>query len=160
MVTAAPRNSNSVDIVCLSGRNYTDWFIELCTRSSVRSHSPFCNFIKLLLILNNPEYYWLFHLLLFFILFQVGARLISHAGSVTKLCKLPGSTIQILGAEKALFRALKTRSKTPKYGLMYHSSHISKAFAKDKGRISRFLANKCALASRIDNFAGKNFNNN
>lgn len=86
---------------------------------------------------------------------QVGARLISHAGSLTNLAKYPASTVQILGAEKALFRALKTRSNTPKYGLLYHSSFIGRAGIKNKGRISRFLANKCSIASRIDCFLDK-----
>lgn len=84
---------------------------------------------------------------------QVAARLISHAGSLTNLAKYPASTIQILGAEKALFRALKTRSNTPKYGLIFHSSFIGRAGTANKGRISRYLANKCAIASRIDCFA-------
>merc|ERR1712107_802588 len=57
------------------------------------------------------------------------------------------------GAEKALFRALKTRGNTPKYGLIFHSSFIGRAGAKNKGRISRYLANKCSIASRIDCFA-------
>ncbi|CAD6455223.1 1dd46f7c-e605-4fed-b831-b00ac551a65b [Sclerotinia trifoliorum] len=83
----------------------------------------------------------------------VAARLISHAGSLTNLSKYPASTVQILGAEKALFRALKTKGNTPKYGLIYHSSFIGRAGAKNKGRISRFLANKCSIASRIDNFS-------
>ena len=83
----------------------------------------------------------------------VGARLISHAGSLTNLSKYPASTVQILGAEKALFRALKTKGNTPKYGLIYHSSFIGRAGAKNKGRISRFLANKCSIASRIDSFS-------
>jgi nucleolar protein 58 len=51
----------------------------------------------------------------------VGARLIAHAGSLVNLAKHPASTVQILGAEKALFRALKTKKDTPKYGLIYHS---------------------------------------
>lgn len=83
----------------------------------------------------------------------VGARLISHAGSLTNLAKYPASTVQILGAEKALFRALKTKGNTPKYGLIYHSSFIGRAGQKNKGRISRFLANKTSIASRIDNFS-------
>ncbi|KAF4661955.1 snoRNP complex protein nop56 [Perkinsus chesapeaki] len=83
----------------------------------------------------------------------VGARLISHAGSLTNLAKYPASTVQILGAEKALFRALKTKGNTPKYGLIYNSSFIGKANQKNKGRISRYLANKCSLASRIDCFS-------
>lgn len=84
---------------------------------------------------------------------MVGARLISHAGSLTNLSKYPASTVQILGAEKALFRALKTKGNTPKYGLLYHSSFIGRAGTKNKGRVSRFLANKCSIASRIDNFS-------
>lgn len=54
----------------------------------------------------------------------VGARLISHAGSLINLAKHAASTVQILGAEKALFRALKTKKDTPKYGLIYHSQLI------------------------------------
>ncbi|CAD7960032.1 unnamed protein product [Amoebophrya sp. A25] len=84
---------------------------------------------------------------------HVGARLISHAGSLTNLAKYPASTVQILGAEKALFRALKTKGNTPKYGLLYHSSFIGRAQAKNKGRVSRYLANKCSIASRIDAFS-------
>ncbi|XP_050223918.1 nucleolar protein 56-like isoform X2 [Mercurialis annua] len=83
----------------------------------------------------------------------VGARLISHAGSLTNLAKCPSSTLQILGAEKALFRALKTRGNTPKYGLIFHSSFIGRASARNKGRMARYLANKCSMASRIDCFA-------
>ncbi|KAJ3120864.1 snoRNP complex protein nop56 [Physocladia obscura] len=86
---------------------------------------------------------------------MVGARLISHAGSLTNLCKYPASTVQILGAEKALFRALKTKGNTPKYGLIYHSTFIGRAATKNKGRISRILANKCSIASRIDCFLEK-----
>jgi len=82
----------------------------------------------------------------------VGARLINHAGSLTTLAKYPASTIQILGAEKALFRALKTKGNTPKYGLIFNSSFIGRAKTKDKGRISRYLANKAAIAARIDAF--------
>lgn len=83
----------------------------------------------------------------------IGARLISHAGSLTNLAKYPASTVQILGAEKALFRALKTKGNTPKYGLIYHSTFIGRAGSKHKGRISRFLANKCSIACRIDCFS-------
>ncbi|OIT35977.1 PREDICTED: nucleolar protein 56-like [Nicotiana attenuata] len=82
----------------------------------------------------------------------VGARLISHAGSLTNLAKCPSSTLQILGAEKALFRALKTKGNTPKYGLIFHSSFIGRASARNKGRMARYLANKCSIASRLDCF--------
>ena len=87
----------------------------------------------------------------------VAARLVSHSGSLSSLAKYPASTIQILGAEKALFRALKTRSKTPKYGLLYNSSFIGKAKAKNKGKISRYLANKLAMCARIDYFSNDRF---
>mmetsp|Transcript_12509 Transcript_12509/g.20811 ORF Transcript_12509/g.20811 Transcript_12509/m.20811 type:complete len:512 (-) Transcript_12509:80-1615(-) len=80
----------------------------------------------------------------------VGARLISHAGSLMNLAKQPASTVQILGAEKALFRALKTKHDTPKYGLIYHASLIGQAAPKHKGKVSRVLAAKAALCIRVD----------
>ncbi|KUI67646.1 Nucleolar protein 58 [Cytospora mali] len=80
----------------------------------------------------------------------VGARLIAHAGSLMSLAKSAGSTIQILGAEKALFRALKTKHATPKYGLIYHSSLVGQATGKNKGKIARQLAAKTALGVRAD----------
>ena len=80
----------------------------------------------------------------------VGARLISHAGSLLNLAKHPASTVQILGAEKALFRALKAKHDTPKYGLIYHAQLVSSANAKFKGKMSRMLAAKAALAIRVD----------
>ena len=83
----------------------------------------------------------------------VGARLISHAGSLMNLAKSPASTIQILGAEKALFRALKTKHDTPKYGLIYHASLIGQATGKNKGKIARMLATKAALGLRVDALA-------
>lgn len=83
---------------------------------------------------------------------NIAAKLISHSGSLATLSKYPASTIQILGAEKALFQALKKKTKTPKYGLLYNTSFIGRAIGKNKGKISRFLANKCAMASRLDYF--------
>merc|ERR1719403_693757 len=83
----------------------------------------------------------------------VGARLIAHAGSLLNLAKHPASTVQILGAEKALFRALKTRQDTPKYGLIYHASMVGQAAPKHKGKVSRMLAAKAALAIRYDALA-------
>jgi len=80
----------------------------------------------------------------------VGARLISHAGSLMNLAKHPASTVQILGAEKALFKALKTKHDTPKYGLIYHASLVGQASTKMKGKVSRMLAAKAALACRVD----------
>jgi nucleolar protein 58 len=83
----------------------------------------------------------------------VGARLIAHAGSLTNLAKSAGSTIQILGAEKALFRALKTKHDTPKYGLIYHASLIGQATGRNKGKVARMLANRAALSLRVDSQA-------
>jgi len=80
----------------------------------------------------------------------VGARLISQAGSLMNLAKHPSSTVQILGAEKALFRALKTKSQTPKYGLIYHASLVGQSAPALKGKISRVLAAKLSLCCRVD----------
>merc|ERR1711988_1380187 len=80
----------------------------------------------------------------------VGARLISHAGSLMNLAKHPSSTVQILGAEKALFRALKTKKQTPKYGLIYHASLVGQSAPSLKGKISRVLAAKLSLCCRVD----------
>ncbi|KAK6512675.1 Nucleolar protein 58 [Arthrobotrys conoides] len=83
----------------------------------------------------------------------VGARLIAHAGSLMNLAKSPASTIQILGAEKALFRALKTKHDTPKYGLIYQASLIGQSTGKNKGKIARMLATKTSLGIRYDALA-------
>lgn len=80
----------------------------------------------------------------------VGARLMSHAGSLVNLAKHPASTVQILGAEKALFRALKMKKDTPKYGLIYHANLIGQSSKKNKGKMSRMLAAKASLATRFD----------
>ena len=71
-------------------------------------------------------------------------------GSLLNLAKHPSSTVQILGAEKALFRAMKTKHDTPKYGLIYHASLVGQSGAKNKGKMSRMLAAKAALAIRVD----------
>jgi nucleolar protein 58 len=74
------------------------------------------------------------------------------------LAKQPSSTVQILGAEKALFRAMKTKHDTPKYGLIYHASLVGQSGAKYKGKVSRMLAAKAALAIRVDAL-GEDVNN-
>ena len=81
------------------------------------------------------------------------ARLISKAGSLKNLTRFPASTIQILGSEKALFKALKNKIKTPKYGILYNSSLMRKIDGKFQPKFSRYLANKCSLALRIDYFS-------
>merc|ERR1712241_816491 len=85
----------------------------------------------------------------------VGARLISHAGSLLNLAKHPASTVQILGAEKALFRALKTKHDTPKYGLIYHASFVNAASQMNKAKIARTLACKTSLSARVDAFVAQ-----
>ncbi|KAH8870122.1 Nucleolar protein [Schistosoma japonicum] len=80
----------------------------------------------------------------------LGARLIARAGTLVNLAKHPASTVQILGAEKALFRALKTRHNTPKYGLLYHASLVTQSDNSFKGKMSRMLAAKASLSARLD----------
>jgi len=81
---------------------------------------------------------------------KVGARLILHAGALLNLAKCYASKVQIFGAEKALFRAMKSKTNTPKYGLIFNINCISKADRKLKGKISRILSSKIVLSARID----------
>lgn len=85
----------------------------------------------------------------------LGARLIAIAGGLDNLAKMPASTIQVLGAEKALFRALKTGSRPPKHGLLFQHALIHEAVRWQRGKISRALAGKLAIAARIDAYGGK-----
>ncbi|MFC1454739.1 NOP5/NOP56 family protein [Candidatus Undinarchaeota archaeon] len=80
----------------------------------------------------------------------VGARLIKLAGSLENMARMPASTIQLLGAEKALFRHLKSGSKPPKYGVIFQTKDIHDSPKERRGRIARSLAAKLALAARID----------
>jgi nucleolar protein 56 len=82
----------------------------------------------------------------------VGARLIARAGSLNKLAILPASTIQVLGAEKALFRSLRTGADPPKHGLLFQHALIHSAPRWQRGKIARALASKLAIAARIDLF--------
>ncbi len=83
----------------------------------------------------------------------VAAKLISHVGSLLKLAVLPASTIQVLGAEKALFKHLKNkRIDPPKHGIIFQHVHISSSPKAVRGKIARALANKLALASKADAF--------
>ena len=84
-----------------------------------------------------------------------GARLIERAGSLKRLSEMPASTIQILGAEKALFRHMKTGSRPPRHGVIIHHPLIAKAPEGMHGRIARALADKISIASKIDYFQGK-----
>lgn len=85
----------------------------------------------------------------------LGARLLSLAGSLEELAKLPASTVQVLGAEKALFRALRTGGRPPKHGVIFQFSEIRKAPRWQRGKISRALATKLSIAARIDFFTGR-----
>ncbi len=85
----------------------------------------------------------------------LGARLISLAGSLDKLAKLPASTIQVLGAEKALFRALRYGAKPPKHGVIFQHPLIHRSPKWQRGKIARALAAKLAIAARIDAFSGE-----
>ncbi|MEM4176550.1 MAG: C/D box methylation guide ribonucleoprotein complex aNOP56 subunit [Nitrososphaeria archaeon] len=80
----------------------------------------------------------------------IGARLMAKAGGLEELAKLPSSTIQILGAEKAIFRALKTGAKPPKHGIIFQHALVHGSPKWQRGKIARALASKIAIAARID----------
>jgi len=85
----------------------------------------------------------------------LGARLIALAGGLNNLAKLPSSTVQILGAEKALFRSLRTGARPPKHGMIFQHSLIHEAKRWQRGKVARALAGKLAIAARTDAFSGK-----
>jgi nucleolar protein 56 len=85
----------------------------------------------------------------------LGARLIAIAGSLQNLAMKPASTIQVLGAEKALFRSLKTGARPPKHGLIFQHALLHDAKRWQRGKIARVLAGKVAIAARSDAFGGK-----
>ncbi|HSB57355.1 MAG TPA: ribonucleotide-diphosphate reductase subunit beta [Nitrosopumilaceae archaeon] len=87
----------------------------------------------------------------------VGARILARAGSLKRLGSMPASTIQVLGAEKALFRSLKTGSQPPKHGLLFQHSLVHAAPRWQRGKIARAISTKAAIAARVDVFgAGLN----
>jgi nucleolar protein 56 len=85
----------------------------------------------------------------------LGARLIALSGGLTNLAKMPASTIQVLGAEKALFRSLKTGTKPPKHGIIFQHTFLHEAKKWHRGKIARALAGKLAIAVRADAFGGR-----
>ena len=85
----------------------------------------------------------------------IGARLIARAGGLERMAMLPASTIQVLGAEKALFRAIRTGSRPPKHGILFQHEAVHMAPKWQRGKIARTLANKIAIAARIDYFRGE-----
>jgi len=84
----------------------------------------------------------------------VGARVLAHAGSLKRLATMPASTIQILGAEKALFRSLKTGANPPKHGILFQHATVHAAPRWQRGKIARAVAAKTAIAARVDVFGG------
>ena len=87
---------------------------------------------------------------------ELAARLVAAAGSLYKLARMPSSTIQLLGAEKALFRHMSDGSPPPKHGYLYQHPLVRKAPKKGKGKMSRKLASKVSIASKIDYYGEKN----
>ncbi len=85
----------------------------------------------------------------------LGARLISLAGGLDRLARMPASTIQVLGAEKALFRALRTGGRPPKHGIIFQYPDVHKSPRWQRGKIARALASKLAIAAKIDAFTGR-----
>jgi nucleolar protein 56 len=80
----------------------------------------------------------------------VGARILGRAGSLTKLASMPASTVQVIGAEKALFRALKTGAQPPKHGLLFQHTLVHAAPRWQRGKIARAIAAKAVIAARVD----------
>lgn len=85
----------------------------------------------------------------------LGARLLASAGSIKKLALMPSSTIQVLGAEKALFKHLKTGSKCPKYGLLYQHPFLARVKRGNRGKLARAIAGKLSIAVKEDFFGKK-----
>ncbi|MBS7650421.1 C/D box methylation guide ribonucleoprotein complex aNOP56 subunit [Candidatus Bathyarchaeota archaeon] len=85
----------------------------------------------------------------------LSARLISIAGSLERLAKMPASTVQVLGAEKALFRSLRTGTKPPKHGIIFQYQPLHSAPKWLRGKIARALSSKISIASRVDAFGGE-----
>ncbi len=85
----------------------------------------------------------------------LAARFIALAGGTEKLARMTASTIQLLGAEKALFRHLKKQGKSPKYGILYMDARIQSAPQDKKGKVARAIAAKLMQAMRIDFYSGR-----
>ncbi|UCH02286.1 MAG: hypothetical protein JSV20_00335 [Candidatus Bathyarchaeota archaeon] len=84
----------------------------------------------------------------------LGARLIVLAGGLDNLARKPASTIQVLGAEKALFRSIRTGTKPPKHGIIFQHKAVHQSPRWQRGKIARVLASKIAIAARFDAYNG------
>ncbi len=85
----------------------------------------------------------------------VGAKLLEKSGSLKRLAEFPASTVQLLGAEKALFRHMKTGARPPRFGYLHEHPLVQKVKEKDKGKVARALADKISLAAKVDLFNGE-----
>jgi nucleolar protein 56 len=85
----------------------------------------------------------------------LGARLLSIAGSLEKLASMPSSTIQVLGANNALFKHLKGKAPSPKHGVIFRHPFINTAPKKLRGKIARAVASKISMAVRYDCYSGQ-----
>jgi len=88
---------------------------------------------------------------------KIAAKLIAHVGSLEKLAKLPASTIQVLGAEKALFKHLRRKTKPPKHGIIFQHTIIHSAPKNKRGKLARTLASKLAIAAKVDAYGKGHF---
>ena len=86
---------------------------------------------------------------------NLGARLIERAGGLKQLAFMPGSTIQVLGAERALFKHLQKGSPPPKHGVIFQHPVINRAPTKSRGKLARALGAKLAMAARVDLYSGE-----
>jgi len=86
----------------------------------------------------------------------LGARLIAAVGGLRNLAKKPSSTIQVLGAEKALFRSIRTKANPPKHGIIFQHPEVHGSSRRERGKIARVLAGKLAIAARLDAYSGRN----
>ncbi len=86
----------------------------------------------------------------------LAARMISHAGGLDKISRMPSSTVQLLGSEKALFRFLHGQGRSPRFGILYNHPLVQNAPEKLKGRIARVLASKLSIAAKLD-YYGKEY---
>ncbi|MBT7902482.1 hypothetical protein HN587_01370 [Candidatus Woesearchaeota archaeon] len=85
----------------------------------------------------------------------IGGKFVSLAGGIEKLSSFPASTIQLLGAEKALFRHIKTGARCPKYGILLNHPLVTQTNKKDKAKVARLIADKVSIAAKVDFFKGE-----
>nr|EGQ39913.1 MAG: ribosomal biogenesis protein Nop56/Nop58 [Candidatus Nanosalinarum sp. J07AB56] len=82
----------------------------------------------------------------------LAARVVSEAGGLEKLARMPSSTVQVLGAEEALFRHLHGDGTSPKHGVLFHHEFVEGLPEENRGKMARFLANKAVIAARVDHY--------